>query len=363
VFLLHDTTLKPGETLVPVMFYVDPDIVNVPELKDLNDHSILHDVPGRKSKPVASSAIEGSSNKVQIPKQISGVDMADAHAKPQHDYHRRPEPVALPPGSISALVTAVGGVAWMQYIKGGDFPSSAATLPIRGCSSSAWRSSSTPCLPGGRTPSRKRMRGTRVVSLHLHYGMIMFIASEVMFFVAWFWAYFDASLFPSEVRITRTAFTGGVWPPKVSKCSIPSICRYTTPSFCLSGTTVTWAHHAPAWRPQGLINGLVLTVGRACCSPWCRPTSTYTRHSASRIHLRRNFFMTGFHGFHVIIGTIFLAVCLIRAMKGDFTPKQHFGFGPLPGTGTSSTWSGCFCSARSMSGDRPARSKAAHILS
>ncbi len=51
---------------------------------------------------------------------------------------------------------------------------------------------------------------TRVVSLHLRYGMIMFIASEVMFFVAWFWAYFDASLFPNEaIQASRLAFTGG----------------------------------------------------------------------------------------------------------------------------------------------------------
>ena len=40
---------------------------------------------------------------------------------------------------------------------------------------------------------------TPVVQLHLRYGMILFIASEVMFFVAWFWAYFDAALFPAAI--------------------------------------------------------------------------------------------------------------------------------------------------------------------
>ena len=55
---------------------------------------------------------------------------------------------------------------------------------------------------------------TPVVQLHLRYGMILFIASEVMFFVAWFWAYFDASLFPDDaITYARTAVLGGQWPP------------------------------------------------------------------------------------------------------------------------------------------------------
>src|SRR3712207_2877701 len=55
---------------------------------------------------------------------------------------------------------------------------------------------------------------TPIVQLHLRYGMILFIASEVMFFVAWFWAYFDASLFAGEAQqIARVEATGGQWPP------------------------------------------------------------------------------------------------------------------------------------------------------
>jgi cytochrome c oxidase subunit 3 len=75
---------------------------------------------------------------------------------------------------------------------------------------------------------------TRVVSLHLRYGMIMFIASEVMFFVAWFWAFFDASLFTNEaIQASRVAFTGGVnGRRRASKCSIPGTCRSTTRSSC-----------------------------------------------------------------------------------------------------------------------------------
>ena len=84
------------------------------------------------------------------------------------------------------------------------------------------------------------------MSLHLRYGMIMFIASEVMFFVAWFWAFFDASLFPNEAaQYAREAFTGGVWPPKGVEVLDPfHLPLYNTIILLLSGTTVTWAHHA-----------------------------------------------------------------------------------------------------------------------
>ena len=57
---------------------------------------------------------------------------------------------------------------------------------------------------------------TPVVQIHHRYGMALFIASEVMFFVAWFWAYFDVSLFPNE-------FVGNVWPPKILKLLILGI--------------------------------------------------------------------------------------------------------------------------------------------
>ena len=172
---------------------------------------------------------------------------------------------------------------------------------------------------------------TRVVSLHLRYGMIMFIASELMFFVAWFWAFFDASLFPGEaVQATRAEFTGGMWPPAGVEVLDPfHLPLYNTIILLLSGTTVTWAHHALLEDDRkGLVWGLVLTVALGALFS-CVQVYEYMHAPfafSDSIYGATFYMATGFHGFHVLIGTIFLLVCLLRAMAGDFTPKQHFGF-------------------------------------
>ena len=116
---------------------------------------------------------------------------------------------------------------------------------------------------------------TPVVQLHLRYGMILFIASEVMFFVAWFWAYFDAALYPdAAVTYARDAVLGGQWPPVPSAdTNVPGLGWFAhtfnpwglplvnTLILLTSGTTVTWAHHSLLEGDRkGLIWGLVCTV-------------------------------------------------------------------------------------------------------
>ncbi|MCA3572794.1 MAG: cytochrome c oxidase subunit 3, partial [Aestuariivirga sp.] len=176
---------------------------------------------------------------------------------------------------------------------------------------------------------------TPVVSLHLRYGMILFIASEVMFFVAWFWAFFDASLFTGEaIQASRVTATGGVWPPKdvvvFDPWHLPLI---NTLILLTSGTTITWAHHALLNNDrQGLKNGLWATVALGVlftivqAYEYMHAAFAFSRDDGGNIYGSTFFMATGFHGFHVLVGTIFLIVCLIRAYKGHFTPQKHFGF-------------------------------------
>ncbi|MBV9217988.1 MAG: cytochrome c oxidase subunit 3, partial [Methylobacteriaceae bacterium] len=172
---------------------------------------------------------------------------------------------------------------------------------------------------------------TRVVQISHRYGMILFIASEVMFFVAWFWAFFNSALFVGDpMEFARVDATGGIWPPKGIEAFSPwHLPLVNTLILLTSGTTVTWAHHALLHNDRaGLRNGLILTILLGM-SFTCIQAYEYS-HAAfgfkNSIYGATFFMATGFHGFHVIIGTIFLTVCLIRALLGHFTPKQHLGF-------------------------------------
>ncbi|MFY8039133.1 MAG: cytochrome c oxidase subunit 3 [Bosea sp. (in: a-proteobacteria)] len=172
---------------------------------------------------------------------------------------------------------------------------------------------------------------TRVVQIHHRYGMIMFIASEVMFFVAWFWAYFDVALFANEaIQYQRKEFTGGVWPPKGIETFDPwHLPLLNTLILLTSGTTVTWAHHALLHDDRkGLKQALWLTVILGVLFTICQVYEySHAAFSFSGHVYGATFYMaTGFHGAHVVIGTIFLAVCLYRAYLNHFTPKQHLGF-------------------------------------
>jgi cytochrome c oxidase subunit 3 len=157
--------------------------------------------------------------------------------------------------------------------------------------------------------------------------MILFIASEVMFFVGWFWAFFDFSLFPA----TTTKVVDGQWPPKALEAVLDAfdLPLLNTLILLCSGTTVTWAHHALIHGDrEGLKKGLWATIALGILFTAIQAYE----YSAAPFAFGQNtygsaFYMaTGFHGFHVIIGTIFLIICLRRAYAGHFTPRQHFGF-------------------------------------
>jgi cytochrome c oxidase subunit III len=242
-----------------------------------------------------------------------------AHTK-NHDYHL----VDLSPwpfvGSVAAFVMAVGAVFWMH-----GSPPWVFFIGLAGVlyTMFGWWSDVIHEAETGHH--------TEVVQLHHRYGMILFIASEVMFFVAWFWAYFDAAFYPDEiVQEARIAFTGGVWPPVGTEVFDPwHLPLFNTLVLLLSGTTVTWAHHAMLENDRESLKwGLALTVLLGALFSAVQIYEYTLAHFdfAGSIYGATFFMATGFHGFHVFIGTIFLLVCLIRALRGHFTPKQHLGF-------------------------------------
>ena len=262
--------------------------------------------------------------------------MAEAHVK-QHDYHLvdpSPWPIV---GSVSAFITAVGAVGWMKHM----YPApwmvfGLGTLGVLYTMASWW----------GDVIKEAQYKGdhTRVVQISHRYGMILFIASEVMFFVAWFWAFFNSALFPADaVQATRDAVFGcgpgteagacavpGTWPPKGIETFDPwHLPLLNTLILLTSGITVTWAHHALLKNDrQGLKYGLLLTILLGATFT-CVQIFEYSHAEfgfSGHVYGATFFMATGFHGFHVLIGTLFLIVCLVRAHRGHFTAEQHLGF-------------------------------------
>ncbi len=162
-----------------------------------------------------------------------------------------------------------------------------------------------------------------VVKLGLRYGMLLFIASEVMFFAAFFWAFFDAWLFP-KVGIDFT------WPPPgievIHAFPLPLL---MTLVLLLSGTTVTMAHHAlvEGHNKEGAKwLGITVLLGVAFTGIQIYEYMHAPFGFTDGIYPSAFYMATGFHGFHVLVGTIFLFVCWRRTVKGHFSPKSHFGF-------------------------------------
>jgi cytochrome c oxidase subunit 3 len=256
-----------------------------------------------------------------------------------HDYHILPPSITPLLGSFSALIMFFGLVMWMhpEQFAYGSLIFGIGLIGVLYTFYAWWSDVVHEAQSGDHTP---------VVQLHLRYGMIMFIASEVMFFVGWFWAWFDYSLFPVPLEIVKDAETHAFtvtnligqegaaalmqWPPKglevLDSMKLPLL---NTLILLCSGTTVTWAHHALIHGDrEGLKKGLWLTILLGLLFSAIQAYEySVAPFPFGGLNYGTAFYMaTGFHGFHVIVGTIFLAVCLARTYKGHFTPKQHFGF-------------------------------------
>ena len=248
-----------------------------------------------------------------------------------HDYHILEPDIWPLIGSISALTFTSGMVLFMHEMSGWPI---VLGLGIAGLIATffSWFSNVVKeAQQGDHTP---------VVQLHLRYGMILFIASEVMFFVGWFWAFFDFALFPKQIEVIEGVTSNlfgqegaaliSQFPPKglevLNAFELPLL---NTLILLCSGTTVTWAHHALIHGDrEGLKKGLWATIALGLLFTSIQayeygiaPFAFGENNYSSAFYMA-----TGFHGFHVLVGTIFLIVCLRRAYLDHFTPRQHFGF-------------------------------------
>jgi cytochrome c oxidase subunit 3 len=157
---------------------------------------------------------------------------------------------------------------------------------------------------------------TSTVQLGLRMGMLLFIVSEIMFFFAFFWAFFHSSFNPSIAL-------GGVWPPAFLTILDPwKVPLLNTVILLTSGATVTWAHHAIVWGSKenaswALINTVILAIIFTGFQLFEYKNTPFTAEDS--VYGSIFFLTTGFHGLHVIIGTIFLLFAGYQQFKYSVT--------------------------------------------
>nr|YP_009529035.1 cytochrome c oxidase subunit III [Appias remedios]YP_010852826.1 cytochrome c oxidase subunit III [Appias lalage]AXU98829.1 cytochrome c oxidase subunit 3 [Appias remedios]WGL40245.1 cytochrome c oxidase subunit III [Appias lalage] len=164
---------------------------------------------------------------------------------------------------------------------------------------------------------------TILVSKGLRWGMILFIISEVFFFISFFWAFFHSSLAPN-IEL------GTMWPPvNITPFNPFQIPLLNTIILISSGLTVTWAHHSLmnnnfSQTYQSLLLTIILGFYFSMLQAYEYYEAPFT--ISDSVYGSTFFMATGFHGLHVIIGTIFLLTCFIRLINNHFSSTHHFGF-------------------------------------
>ena len=252
----------------------------------------------------------------------------------RHDYHLvNPSPWPFI-GSIAVFALAVGGVIYMKGLFGVEAGQLWTLLPgllmVIWVMIGWWREVIKEGQIGDHTP---------VVEIGLKYGMVLFIVSEIMFFAAWFWSFFEfAIFFPARVGDTFD-YTNPVWeglnafaqwpPTGVTPFDPFHLPLINTLVLLLSGTTVTAAHHALIHNKLDnakfmLWLTILLGVGFTALQVLEYSHAQFTYDGT--LYGSAFFMATGFHGAHVVIGTIFLAVCLLRLYAKNMTATKHLGF-------------------------------------
>ncbi|MDO5647910.1 cytochrome c oxidase subunit 3 [Paracoccus sp. (in: a-proteobacteria)] len=239
-----------------------------------------------------------------------------AHAK-NHDYHILPPSIWPFIASVSVFVMLFGATKWMHG--SGPWIFLIGFVGVLYVMFSWWAEMVNEGESGDHTP---------VVRIGLQYGFILFVVSELMLFVAAFWAFIKHAMYPMGAE---SPIRDGVWPPAGIEVFDPWHLPFiNTLILLLSGVAVTWAHHAFAHEGdrKTAINGLAIAVflGIAFTGLQAYEYSHAAFGLSDTVYAGAFYLATGLHGFHVIIGTIFLAVCLIRLIKGQMTKEQHVGF-------------------------------------
>lgn len=230
--------------------------------------------------------------------------------QPFHLVEYRPWPLT---GSIGALILTIGLTRWFH-------------LHTTKCLILALIVVLITIIQWWRDVIRERTyigHHTSQVTKGLRWGIILFISSEVLFFFAFFWAFFHRSLAPVPEL-------GCSWPPtRITPINAFSIPLLNTAVLLASGVTVTWAHHSilennHTATTQALT--LTITLGVYFTILQLREYIEAPFTIADRVYGSTFFVATGFHGLHVLIGSTFLLICLIRNILHQFSPAHHFGF-------------------------------------
>nr|YP_009641861.1 cytochrome c oxidase subunit III [Malayopython reticulatus]QBZ73747.1 cytochrome c oxidase subunit III [Malayopython reticulatus] len=164
---------------------------------------------------------------------------------------------------------------------------------------------------------------TKGVQKNMRYGMMLFIVSEVFFFLGFFWTLYHVSLVP-------TPELGAEWPPTgITPLNPLEVPLLNTAVLLSSGATVTWSHHATMQgNKKEATYALMITIALGIyftalqLSEYMETPFTIS----DSVYGSLFFVATGFHGFHVMIGTTFLMVCLARLINFHFTTSHHFGY-------------------------------------